>query len=141
MVNDLSAGSVRLFNQPAPAVLTTYRKDGSAATSPAWFRYRRGNLEVVLADGDTKLGQLARDPRCSLTIFEAHPPFRGVRIEGAPRLEIDEGNKARLEIASRYLGPDRGRRFVEQRTTLGRILHIEPSSISEWDLTTILPPP
>jgi Pyridoxamine 5'-phosphate oxidase len=87
MVNDLSAGSVRLFSQPAPAVLTTYRKDGSAATSPVWFRYRRGNVEVVLADGDTKLGQLERDPRCSLTIFETQPPFRGVGIEGAPRLE------------------------------------------------------
>jgi hypothetical protein len=39
-----------LIEAPSPAVLTTYRKDGSALTSPVWFRFHRGAFEVVLAE-------------------------------------------------------------------------------------------
>ena len=28
-----------LLDAPSPAVLTTYRKDGSALTTPVWFRF------------------------------------------------------------------------------------------------------
>lgn len=65
---DWPADSVHLFEQMAPAVPTTYLKDGSVAVSPVWFRYQAGNLEVVLAEDDVKLGRLKRDTRCSLTI-------------------------------------------------------------------------
>ena len=48
-----------LLAGPSPAVLTTYRRDGTAVPSPVWFR-RDGALEVVIADGDVKLHHLAR---------------------------------------------------------------------------------
>jgi hypothetical protein len=40
---------------PAPAVLSTYRRDGSAHTVPVWFRWTGEALEVVIAKGDVKL--------------------------------------------------------------------------------------
>ena len=39
-----------LLDAPSPAVLTTYRRDGSALTTPVWFRFHEGAFEVVLAD-------------------------------------------------------------------------------------------
>ena len=39
-----------LFQAPSPAVLTTYRKDGTAAASPVWFRFRDNTFEVVIAE-------------------------------------------------------------------------------------------
>ncbi|HEV7203510.1 MAG TPA: pyridoxamine 5'-phosphate oxidase family protein [Jatrophihabitans sp.] len=72
-----------LPNGPYPAVLTTYRADDTAVASPVWFRRTGEKLDVVIADGDAKLRQLARRPECSLLVFEAVPPFRAVRVEGA----------------------------------------------------------
>ncbi len=62
-----------LLEAPSPAVLTTYRKDGSANVSPVWFQCNDGTFEVVIAEGDVKLKHLARDPRCVLVVFEAVP--------------------------------------------------------------------
>ena len=52
-----------LLEAPAPAVLTTYRKDGRANTVPVWFRWTGDAFEVVIAKGDVKLRHLARDPQ------------------------------------------------------------------------------
>ena len=56
-----------LLEAPSPAVLTTYRKDGSAHTVPVWFRWADDAFEVVIAKGDVKLRHLARDPCCVLS--------------------------------------------------------------------------
>ncbi|CAN5212528.1 hypothetical protein BH18ACT12_BH18ACT12_24460 [soil metagenome] len=51
--------SVRsLLEAPSPAVLTTYRKDGSALVSPVWFRWSEGAFEAVIAKGDLMLRHL-----------------------------------------------------------------------------------
>ena len=60
-----------LIEAPSPAVLTTYRRDGSALTTPVWFRFHDGAFEVVLAEGDVKRQHLARTPKCLLVVFEA----------------------------------------------------------------------
>src|SRR5439155_26423886 len=60
-----------LLEAPSPAVLTTTRKDGRPYASPVWFRWTGEAFEVVIARGDVKLRHLARDPRCSLLVFEA----------------------------------------------------------------------
>jgi hypothetical protein len=75
-----------LLEAPSPAVLTTYRANGTAATSPVWFRFRDGCFEVVIAENDVKLRHLAAHPQCSLVVFETVPPFRGIRVEGEPEL-------------------------------------------------------
>jgi Pyridoxamine 5'-phosphate oxidase len=76
-----------LLQAPSPAGLATCRKDGTAAASPIWFRFRDGCFEVVIAEDDVKLRRLAARPECSLVVFEAAPPFRAVRI-GSVRLAL-----------------------------------------------------
>jgi Pyridoxamine 5'-phosphate oxidase len=73
-----------LLEAPSPAVLTTYRKDGSAHTVLVWFRWVDDAFEVVIAGGDVKLRHLARDPRGVLVVFEAVRPFRGLEVRGWP---------------------------------------------------------
>ena len=76
--------SVRsLLEAASPAVLTTYRRDGSALVRPVWFRWNAPAFEVVVAEGDVKLEHLRRDPRCVLVVFEAIPPFRGIEVRAA----------------------------------------------------------
>ena len=49
MTGDWLEGVRSLLEAPSPAVLTTYRKDGSALVSPVWYRWHDGGLEVVIA--------------------------------------------------------------------------------------------
>src|SRR5438093_10526218 len=128
-----------LLDAPAPAVLTTYRKDGSALVSPVWFRWNNGAFEVVIAKGDVKLRHLAANPECILVVFESVPPFRGVEVRGKAELIEGDVTSARREIAGRYLGEDAGRRFAEKRTKRGVLLRLAASEPRVWDLAAILP--
>jgi hypothetical protein len=127
-----------LLDSPSPAVLTTYRKDSTASVSPVWFRFHDGRFEVVIAEGDAKLSHLRRRQKCSLIVFETVAPFRGVRVEGSPRLIPDHENRVRSAVAGRYLGPEEGRRFVEQREKPGVVLQFDATEAHPWDLSGIL---
>jgi len=137
----VALGDVRsLIDAPSPAVLTTYRKDGSALTTPVWFRFHDDAFEVVLAEGDVKRKHLARTPRCILVVFEAVPPFRGVEVKGEPELIGKDVTDEREAIAGRYLGADRGRRFAAtRRSRLGTLLRLIPDETRVWDLAAVLP--
>ena len=74
-----------LLAAPSPAVLTTTRKDGSPLTTPVWYRWTGGAFELVIAEGDVKLRQLEREPRCLLVIFEAVPPAAAWRCAARQR--------------------------------------------------------
>jgi PPOX class probable F420-dependent enzyme len=128
-----------LLEAASPAVLTTYRKDGSALVSPVWFRWEEDAFEVVIAAGDIKLEHLSRDPRCILVVFEATPPFRGVEVRGEPELVRRDVTAERRAIAGRYLGADAGRRFAEERSVPGVLLRLVPDEPRVWDLSAILP--
>jgi hypothetical protein len=109
-------------------------------TSPVWFRYCHACFEVVIAEDDVKLRQLAAHPQCSLVVFETAPPFRGVRVQGEPALTWLGADEARRSIAGRYLGRERGERFAAQRATVGVLLRWPARGARAWDLTAILPP-
>ncbi len=128
-----------LLEAASPAVLMTYRRDGTALASPVWFRLNSDLLEVVIAQGDIKLRHLARRPKCSLTVFEAVPPFRGVETRGAPGLFVGDVTEARLAIASRYLGAEDGARFAAQRKPIGTLVRWALDDARTWDLSAILP--
>jgi PPOX class probable F420-dependent enzyme len=121
-------------------VLATTRKDGSPYTSPVWFRWTGEAFEVVIAVGDVKLRHLERDPRCSLLVFEAVPPFRGVEVRGEATLTRCDVTEVRRSIASRYLGPEGGGRFAAaRRSRPGVLLQLRPVEPRVWNLGHILP--
>jgi len=129
-----------LFDAPSPAVITLYDADGEAVVSPVWFRVNEGAFEVVMAIGDRKLARLQRDPRCVLLIFETVPPFRGVQARGRATLTPDHGAEARLAIASRYLGAERGRRYADmERRPPGVVVSLPTANARTWDLRRTLP--
>jgi PPOX class probable F420-dependent enzyme len=129
-----------LIDAPSPAVLMTYRKEGSANVSPVWFRWNGDAFEVVIAEGDVKLKHLDSDPRCALLVFEAVPPFRGIEVRGVPELVVGDVTEAREAIAGRYLGTDDGRQFAAARVSKpGVLLRLSAREPRVWDLKAILP--
>lgn len=127
-----------LLDAPSPAVLTTYRKDGSAVGSPVWFHATDTDLEVVIAQGDVKLRQLEARPVCSLLVFEAVPPFRGIRVEGEPIIRTEGATAVRSAIARRYLGREAGEQFTASRGP-GAVVSMPLNTARSWDLSKILP--
>ena len=127
-----------LLEAPSPAVLATYRRDGSVHVSPVWFRWGDGAFELVIAEGDVKLGHLRRDPRCTLVVFETVRPFRGVKVQGEAELVPGDVTEARIEIAGRYLGAADGRRYAAARPP-GVLVRIRADDPRVWDLTEMLP--
>lgn len=93
---------------------------------------------MVIAEDDVKLRHLARHPTGTLLIFETQPPFRGIRVEGEPTLTQGDVAAARLAIASKYLGSERGRLFAERGGT-GVVLSWPLAGARRWDLSAILP--
>ena len=120
----------------------TYRKDGTVAASPVWFRFRDDTFEVVIAENDVKLRHLAARPECELLVFEAVPPFRGMRVRSdQPILTRDGAQQARQEIAARYLGEERGKRFAAERTGAGVLLRLPAVHAKAWDTRSNSPRP
>ncbi|TML66244.1 MAG: PPOX class F420-dependent enzyme [Actinobacteria bacterium] len=129
-----------LLEASSPAVLATTRKDGSPYTSPVWFRWASEAFEIVIALGDVKLRHLERDRRCSLLVFEAVPPFRGVEVRGEATLTHCDVTEIRRSIAGRYLGPEGGKRFAAARKDRpGVLLQLVPVEPRVWDLGDLLP--
>jgi hypothetical protein len=127
-----------LLDRPSPAVMTTYRADGTAVASPVWYRRTGDSLEVVIADGDVKLRHLAHRPESALLIFEATAPFRAIRVESIPIVDHVDVTDARRSIARRYLGIDRGDAFTAGRGS-ATIVRFSLSGARTWDLSGILP--
>lgn len=140
MTGNSIEGVRSLLEAPSPAVLTTYRKDGSASVSPVWFRWSDAWFEVVIAKGDPKLRHLARDARCVLVIFEVVRPFRGVEVRGLGELVEGDVSAVRAAIGGRYLGERDGARLAaERRSKPGVLLRLAGAGLRVWDLSAILP--
>ena len=120
-----------LFQAPSPAVLMTYRKDGTVAASPVWFRFRDDTFEVVIAENDVKLRHLAARPECELLVFEAVPPFRGIRVR-SEQPDPDPGRRAAGPARDRCALPRRrAREEVRRRTHQRRRLVAPPGGSRE----------
>jgi hypothetical protein len=112
----------------------------SALSQPTSSRFHEDAVEVVLAEGDVKRQHLAQTPSCLLVVFEAVPPFRGAEVKGEPELVDGDVTNPREAIAGRYLGVERGRRFVAtRRSPRGTLVRLAARDPRIWDLAAALP--
>jgi PPOX class probable F420-dependent enzyme len=140
MAEDWTVEFRSLLDAPSPAVLTTTRKDGRALSTPVWFRWFDGAFEIVIAKGDVKLGHLARNPECTLVVFETVPPFRGIEVRGTPELLDVDVTEARTAISGRYLGAADGVRYAAgRRSKPGILVRFRAEAPRVWDLRSMLP--
>jgi nitroimidazol reductase NimA-like FMN-containing flavoprotein (pyridoxamine 5'-phosphate oxidase superfamily) len=139
-LDPLDASLASLLRTPSPATLTLYREGGRAITSPVWFRVDGDSFQIVVAAGGRKLDLLRADRRCSLLVFEAVKPFRGVQVTGEATIVPDDGARTRLAIASAYLGPEGGRAYADlARRPPGFIIRLAVADARAWDLSDNLP--
>ena len=120
-----------LLELPLLAVLATYRRGGTVLLSPVWHEWYDNGFNVSSMAHDVKVGHLRRDPRASIVVCEHGPPYRGLELRTKASLS-GEDQPAVRRIATRYLGPDAGERYVE---TGGDdvLIRLEPGDLRGWD--------
>jgi PPOX class probable F420-dependent enzyme len=96
----------RLLDDKNFATVATLNPDGGPQTSVVWI-LREGDTVVFSATAARqKARNLARDPRISMTVFEAANPYHSVEIRGTAELTEDPGKSLPRAVSHKYLGQD-----------------------------------
>lgn len=94
-------------------VLSVERADGPPLVTPVWYRYSPGGVVEVSTERSTEKAQLLeRSGRASLCVQREAVPYAYVTVDGPVELGRAD-REARLDIASRYLGPEGGAEYIE----------------------------
>ncbi|MEV6605112.1 PPOX class F420-dependent oxidoreductase [Kutzneria sp. NPDC051319] len=88
------------------ATVATLDRDGGPHTSVVWTT-TDGNAVLFSVTADKqKARNLARDPRISLTVFDAANPYHSVDIRGTVELIEDPDKSLPRRLSQKYLGQD-----------------------------------
>ena len=94
-------------------VLAVERPDGPPLAVPVWYRYSPGGDVEVSTETASVKGRLLRAAgRASLCVQKEAYPYAYVSVEG-PTAFAEADHDTRVDIASRYLGPELGTAYVE----------------------------
>ena len=119
-----------LLEYPLIAVLATIRADGGILLSPVWQEWREGGFNLFSAAGDVKLRHLRADPRATVVVFEAIPPYRGIEVRGTATLSTEHAVEIAERIAARFEDPDPDEDPVPPDSV---VIRLEPGTLRVWD--------
>ncbi len=104
-LNDKQAA---LFTDRNWGVIATIRADGSPQATPVWIDYDGESVLVNSAYGRTKVKNIERDPRATVTVLPADDQQGGYVMVSGPATLVEEGALEHINmLAKKYLGEDR----------------------------------
>jgi PPOX class probable F420-dependent enzyme len=96
-------------------ILGVERADRAPLLTPVWYAYAPGGDVVFNTEESAVKGRLLRAAgRASLSVQQEEFPYAYVTVEGTVRIEPATVD-LRTEIASRYLGEEMGRAYVDSQ--------------------------
>ena len=104
----LNAKQAKLFTDRNWGVIATVREDGSPQATPVWIDYDGQNVLVNSARGRTKVRNIERDPRATVTVLPAEDQQSGYVMVSGPATIIEDGALDHIDmLAKKYLGEDK----------------------------------
>ena len=104
----LNEKQAKLFTDRNWGVIATIREDGSPHVTPVWVDYDGEDVLVNSARGRTKVDNIARDPRATVTVLPAEDQQSGYVMVSGPASIEDEGAREHIDmLAKKYLGEDK----------------------------------
>jgi PPOX class probable F420-dependent enzyme len=88
------------------ATIATLNPDGSPQTSVVWVKRDGDTILFSTTAARRKARNLKRDPRISLSIFDAANPYHYAEIRGTAELVDDPGKTLPKELSHKYLNTD-----------------------------------
>jgi len=101
--------------EPRVGVISIAEAGRGPLTVPIWYGYEPGGeLWLVTERGSRKGRLLERAARLSLCVQSETPPYKYVSVEGpVVGIESSDVEKHERPLARRYLGRERGDRYIE----------------------------
>jgi PPOX class probable F420-dependent enzyme len=104
----LNEKQAALFTDRNWGVIATIREDGSPQATPVWIDYDGENVLVNSARGRTKVKNIERDPRATVTVLPAEDQQSGYVMVSGPAEIYEEGALEHINmLAKKYLGADK----------------------------------
>jgi len=105
---NLNEKQAELFTGRNWGVVATIREDGSPQATPVWVDFDGKDVLVNSAYGRTKVLNVQRDPRATVTVLPAENQQAGYVTVSGPVELVDEGALEHInKLAKKYLGADR----------------------------------
>ena len=104
----LNDNQAALFTDRNWGVIATIREDGSPQATPVWIDYDGENVLINSAYGRTKVKNIERDPRATVTVLPADDQQSGYVMVSGPATLVEEGALDHINaLAKKYLGEDK----------------------------------
>jgi PPOX class probable F420-dependent enzyme len=95
------------------AVLASVGRSGGALAAPVWYLSEDGEIVISTGRGSQKHKNVAANPEITVVIDRRTLPYFALMAQGAAEIGPPLEEAARLRLATRYLGEEIGRRYVE----------------------------
>ena len=104
----LNEKQAKLFTDRNWGVIATVREDGSPQATPVWVDYDGDSVIVNSAYGRSKVKNIERDPRATVTVLPAENQQAGYVMVSGPAELVDDGAREHIDqMAKKYLGEDK----------------------------------
>ena len=126
MAREMTPDEIRAFllEGTRTAKVATVRADGRPHLAPVWFVLDGDDVIFNTGAGSVKGKTLRRDPRVSLAVDDATPPYSFVVVEGIAEVsdDLDEMLPWSTAIGGRYMGADLAEEFGRRNAVEGELL-------------------
>ncbi len=99
---ELTDAQLTLLRDRNFGVVATLKSDGSPQTSVVWIDTDGEHVIFNTRNDRAKGRHLRRDPRVSVTIFDAERAYRYFEVEGVAELEVEGANEHIHELSRKY---------------------------------------
>ena len=102
----LTEGQIELLRGKNFGAVATLKEDGTPQTSIVWVDTDGEHVLFNTKGRRAKGKNLRRDPRISVTVFDAQDPYRYFEVEGRAVLETEGAVDHMNQLARKYTGKD-----------------------------------
>jgi PPOX class probable F420-dependent enzyme len=121
------------LQQANVAVLATVDAQGRPHAAPVWYFYEDGVFTISTDRNSRKHKNIVANANIALTIDKRDLPYFAVMVRGRAELGPMFSPEERLRLAIRYLGEERGRRYVEHTKSEDSItIRLRPAKVIEY---------
>jgi PPOX class probable F420-dependent enzyme len=116
------------------AILATVDRKGRAHAAPVWYLYDGGELIISTGRGSQKHRNIEANPAVTVVVDRRTLPYYAVMVRGRAQIGAPLTDEQRLRMATRYLGEETGRRYVERTAGSDSItIRLRPGKVIEYE--------
>lgn len=101
---ELTQAQLELLRGKNFAAVATLQEDGTPQTSIVWVDTDGEHVVFNTTNTRAKGRHLRRDPRVSVTVFDAENPYRYFEVEGVAALDLEGADDHMETLSQKYRG-------------------------------------